>query len=83
MGLNKDEFTKFFQDEFYGNYNECGRVLGISAAQIHRVINRGDSQAGLVFLNRLITHCHNKGLDYKALVSLDEAPVAIWEGVIL
>lgn len=72
MGLNKDEFTKFFQSEFNGNYNECGRALGISPGQIHRVVNRNGSKAGLVFLNRLINYCQDKCLDYTLLISLDE-----------
>ena len=77
MGLNKDEFTKFFQSEFNGNYNLCGRALHISPGQIHRVINRNDSKAGLVFLNKVITYCQGKDLDYSSLVSLNEAATAI------
>lgn len=69
MKLNKKAFQQFFQDEFKGNYNLCGRCLQVSPAQVHRIIN-SDSQAGVVFLGRLIVYCKEKQIDYSKMIGI-------------
>ena len=67
MELNLNEFKKLFKSQFNSNYNFAGRELGVSPAQVYRIIKK-QSKAGPEFLKRLMIYCSNKGIDYRSCV---------------
>jgi len=69
MELNKENFQILFDTVFESNYHKAAREIGVSPAQIHRVIN-GTRKAGRGFLSNLMTYCNNQGLCYTDFITM-------------
>lgn len=70
MYLNKSKLVELMVSNYGGNYRKFSKVLGVEAAQLHRIVN-SDSQAGTVFLGRLYKYCINNGLGFEEYIYFD------------
>lgn len=71
MELNKHKFEELFREKFKESYAEAGKQLGVSSAQVYRIINNKGS-AGAKFLGKLISYCDINKLNFRDYIFLPQ-----------
>lgn len=69
MELNREKFEQLFCEKFNASYAEASRQLGVSTAQIFRILNN-KGNAGAKFLGKLITYCDTHNLNFREYIFL-------------
>lgn len=78
MELNKDRLWKLLDDTREGmekprknseGYRELARKLGVPAPNLHRLLNKEGTKAGLVFMGKLRDFCKENGLDFDEFIA--------------
>jgi predicted transcriptional regulator len=78
MELNKDRLWKLLDDTLESmekrrknseGYRELARKLGVPAPNLHRLLNKPESNAGLVFMGKLRDYCKENGLDFDEFIT--------------
>lgn len=67
--VNKERLRKLMNDRFDGNYNKFARALDVNPAQLYRILEN-DSQAGALFLGKLMSYCNANSLDFEKYIFL-------------
>ncbi|MEK4879361.1 hypothetical protein [Paenibacillus sp. FSL R5-0908] len=85
MDLNKDRLWKLLDATRESTehprknsegYRELARKLGVPASNLHRLLNKSESKAGLVFMGKLREYCKDNELDFEEFISEKEATAA-------
>lgn len=71
MYLNKSKVKDLMATNADNNYHKFARLLGVDAAQIHRILNT-NSQAGPKFLGRFKAYCDRINISFDDYIILDE-----------
>lgn len=87
MELNKDRLWRLLDDTRESaekprknseGYRELGRKLDVPASNLHRLLNKDESKAGLVFFGKLRDYCKENGLDFEEFIAA-KAPITTSE----
>lgn len=74
MELNKANFIKLFDTKFNASYAEASRQLGVSSAQLYRIINsKSKSNTGAKFFGKLIAYCDAHKLNFRNYIFLPKS----------
>ncbi|NIK67895.1 hypothetical protein [Paenibacillus sp. BK720] len=81
MQLNKERLWKEVDATLDGlekprknaqGYRELARRLGVPVPNLHRLLNKEEAKAGLVFMGKLRNYCKEKELDFDEFIQAEE-----------
>ncbi|TVX92248.1 hypothetical protein [Paenibacillus agilis] len=82
MELNKDRLRQLIADLLKNTekirknsegYREAARRLGVPAPHLHRLLNKPETKAGVVFMGKIRDYCKENGLNFDEFI-LEKAP---------